>query len=115
MAGSLLILLQAASVVGLAHARAKPSPRAHGLDSLNADLSYKHAQTNLAHLRVLPRAGETRESNRIHYSHNISRADGSQDLVHYNVSHVVGVVSLDVSPRLNLSVEICRLNRGSRC
>ena len=81
----------------------------HGTGSLNSQLSYTHAKNNLAHLRVLPLAprgapehggaasmNSNNDSTRIHYTHNISRTDGSHDVVHYNVSHVVGVISLDV-------------------
>ena len=97
----LLGLLAAGLAARTTEARAD-SAHVHGIDPLNSKLSYDHAKNHLAHLRVLaPSTGDqeyrNQDSAQIHYTHNISRDDGSHDLVHYNVSHVVGVVSLDVS------------------
>ena len=99
----IVVVLVLATLAPIVATAGKHSPQmAFGVDSLNADLSYGHAQKNLAYLRVPGHDYDRNVSTRIHYIHNISRSDGSHDMVHYNVSHVVGVVSLDVSSKFEL-------------
>jgi hypothetical protein len=82
-----------------------------GMSVLNSELTRKHAATNLQHLMTLPPpvAGDGTDpasekiTESIHYLHNITHPDGAHDLVHYNVSSEVGLISLDFIPEVLLA------------
>ena len=84
-----------------------------GMSVLNSELTRKHAATNLQHLMTLPPpvAGDGTDpasekiTESIHYLHNITHPDGAHDLVHYNVSSEVGLISLDFIPEVLLARE----------
>ena len=90
-------------------------PVAVDSDTINQVLTFGHTNANLLHL-MEPHANDTKARlagtsdshiparQRIHYSHNITHPDGSQDIVHYNVSHRYGVISLDFIPEVTKAV-----------
>jgi hypothetical protein len=77
-----------------------------GISAVNSELTRKHTETNLQHMMKLPpyEAADVKHSEIIHYSHNITHPGGAHDLVHYNVTAEVGLISLDFISEV-LSVE----------
>eukprot|EP01052_Picozoa_sp_SAG31_P027758 SAG31_NODE_2624_length_5360_cov_2.184946_7_plen_279_part_00 len=73
--------------------------------------TYAHTKNNLLHL-MKPHAKDLEAKARGNYSHvpqrenikflhNVTHADGSRDIVHFNVHHRLGVVSLDFVPAVS--------------
>eukprot|EP01052_Picozoa_sp_SAG31_P041901 SAG31_NODE_6485_length_2000_cov_1.926355_1_plen_621_part_10 len=79
-----------------------PPPSALG-SAVNEELTFAHTRNNLLHL-TRPRPARQGEQSplteTIQYQHDVNGIDGSNSVVRYNVSHRLGIISLDFIPEV---------------